>query len=549
MNTQVFAMDEMNKRLQAAPQQSTGEKKKPAHIDIDAMMRQKPTAHEPTPEEIAEINGQPAPIRATSSEPAAAAPVQFRENLPSLQELVKAAQPEKCELDELHAGRLLAKILKPRFRYNSTAKKWSAYKAGLWVIDENCTVQRYVKAVIEEILAYIAKAQSENETAKQTALKFWTRYLQKRNRDIMLDDAQKEITIPRKEFDKNMNLLHFTNGTLELDTMTFREHRAADMLTKSTRTVYDRTATFPRWNEFMKQIMPDAATRTHLQKCFGYALTGNPCEERFFILYGATTRNGKSTMLESIARAFGDFAITVNPESFATMNRNSSAPSDDIARIAGTRLLLTAEPKQGMNLDVAKIKQFTGGDTILARFLHENSFEFVPSCSIFFNTNHKMRVLDNTLFSSDRLDLIEFSRHFGREERDTSLKQQFTTEKAQSAIMNWIIDGLFLYRKEKLIPPEQVQNATDQYAQESDKFTQFVNDCIEAATDDEYFTLAAAYDRFKIWTKENGFGTENKTNFNRIMRTKFEETAFWGTKSSIDEKKTTIRGVKGYRLT
>jgi putative DNA primase/helicase len=231
------------------------------------------------------------------------------------------------------------------------------------------------------------------------------------------------------------------------------------------------------------------------------------------------------------------------------MNKNSSAPSDDIARIAGTRLLVTAEPKQGMILDVAKIKQLTGGDRILARFLHENSFEFVPSCSIFFNANHKMRVLDNTLFSSDRLDLIEFTRHFSREERDTSLKQQFTTETAQSAIMNWILDGLFLYRKERLIPPEQVQNATDQYAQESDKFTQFANDCIEAAADSEYFTLAAAYDRFKVWTKENGFGTESKTNFNRIMRTKFEETTFWGTKTALDEKKTTIRGVKGYKLT
>lgn len=72
MNTQVFAMDEMNQSLQAAPQQSTIEKKKAGSFDLDAMLSMKPTAHEPTPEEIAAINGQAAPIRATSSEPAAA---------------------------------------------------------------------------------------------------------------------------------------------------------------------------------------------------------------------------------------------------------------------------------------------------------------------------------------------------------------------------------------------------------------------------------------------------------------------------------------------
>lgn len=538
MNTQVFAMDEMNKRLQAAPQQSTGEKKKPAHIDIDAMMRQKPTAHEPTPEEIAAINGQAAPIRTAAPAPA--------EKMPTLQELIKAAQPEKCELDELHAGRMLAKILKPRFCYNSTAKRWSLYEAGLWSIDLRCTVQRYVKTVIEEILAYIAKHQSENETAKQAAIKFWSRYLQKRNRDIMLDDAQKEITIPREDFDTDTNLLHFTNGTLELDTMTFREHRAADMLTKSTRTVYDRSATLPRWNKFISEILPDADTRKHLQKCFGYALTGNPCEERFFILYGNSTRNGKSTLLDSIATVFGDFAIAVNPATFASVtHENSSAPNEDVARIAGTRLAVTSEPQQGMILNTAGIKRFTGKNKISARFLQQNSFDFTPSCSIFFDTNYKMRVLDNTVFASDRVDLITFPRHFSREERDTSLKQKFTTEQAKSAIMNWILDGLFLYRKEGLIPPKQVQADTDQYAQESDKIAQFAADCIEAAGEKDWFTLPAAYDHFKTWTKENGFGTENKTNFYSLMRARYgKEEQIWDSATSRN-----IRGIKGYRLT
>lgn len=472
-----------------------------------------------------------------------------RDALPTLKELIEQAKPDECELDELHAGRMLACILRPRFLYNTTAKKWYTYNAGIWSVDEHCTVQRYVKSVIESILAYIAKDSRLDDQRKGLAMKFWTRYLQKRNRDIVLDDAQKEIAMPRTDFDTSMNLLHFTNGTLELDTMTLREHRAADMLTKSTRTIYDRSATFPRWEQFLKEIMPDVETRKHLQKCFGYALTGNPVEERFFILYGATTRNGKSTMLESIAKAFGDFAITVNPDSFSSVNKNASGPKEDIARIAGARLLVTSEPKQGMILDVAGIKQITGGDKITARFLNQNSFEFRPSCSIFFNSNHLMRVMDNTLFTSDRIDLITFSRHFSREERDTSLKQQFTSEKAQSAIMNWVLTGLDLYRKEGLTPPQKVVDDTDQYARDSDKFTLFCNDCIEdTESENDFFTLAAAYERFKQWTKENGFGTESKTNFNQIMRTKFDVGAVWAEPYVGAGKQSIRNAVKGYRI-
>ncbi|WP_348254046.1 hypothetical protein, partial [Salmonella enterica] len=69
-----------------------------------------------------------------------------------------------------------------------------------------------------------------------------------------------------------------------------------------------------------------------LQKALGYALSGDSRFECLFFLYGATTRNGKSTLMESVLRVFGDYGLTVAPETIAAKQRNSSGPSEDLAR-------------------------------------------------------------------------------------------------------------------------------------------------------------------------------------------------------------------------
>ena len=91
-------------------------------------------------------------------------------------------------------------------------------------------------------------------------------------------------------------------------------------------------------------MQDDKEKISYLQKIAGLSLTGNT--ETCFILYGSTTRNGKSTFCETLIHLLGDYAVTMKPESLAVrQNLDSRTASGDIARSAGCRLYR----KEGLN--------------------------------------------------------------------------------------------------------------------------------------------------------------------------------------------------------
>jgi len=49
----------------------------------------------------------------------------------------------------------------------------------------------------------------------------------------------------------------------------------------------------------------DTVKIEYLQKAIGYGITADTSLETCFILYGATTRNGKSTLVETIMHMLG----------------------------------------------------------------------------------------------------------------------------------------------------------------------------------------------------------------------------------------------------
>jgi len=246
-----------------------------------------------------------------------------------------------------------------------------------------------------------------------------------------------------EEFDADRYLLNCENGTLDLRTMQFRDHDPEDRLTKMAHVSYDPAATCTRFERYIDEIMSSDAERARfLQKALGYAVSGDTRHECMFFLYGETTRNGKGTLMESILRVMGDYGRAVRPETIAQkQNVNSQNPSEDIARLAGIRFANISEPSRGLVLNAAQVKSMTGNDTLNARFLNENSFDFQPQFKLYVNTNYLPVISDMTLFSSGRVLIIPFDRHFEEWEQDKTLKAAFSEPEAKSAILNWLLKG------------------------------------------------------------------------------------------------------------
>ena len=304
--------------------------------------------------------------------------------------------------------------------------------------------------------------------------------------------------------------------------MTFQTHNPNDYITKISRAKYETGFSCRRWEQFINEIMcGDAETARFLQKAFGYALTGDTSLECFFILYGSTTRNGKSTLTETISYILKDYAKTAQPETVARRSSSGSAPSPDIARLKGARYVGLPEPTQGLELNAALIKQLTGGDTFTGRMLRENPVEFAPEFKIFFNTNHLPKNNDDTIFSSGRVKLIPFDRHFSPEEQDNGLKRLFRKWSNISGILNWLIEGYRLLKAEGLTVPPKVEQSIERYRIETDIIGDFLNENLVKA-DGKRLQTSEIYSRYSKWSKDNGYRPINNKNFVGELRKRYE---------------------------
>lgn len=190
------------------------------------------------------------------------------------------------------------------------------------------------------------------------------------------------------------------------------------------------------------------------------------------------------TLCESVLKLLGSYGCTARPETISMKNNNnSSGPTEDIARLAGVRFANISEPSRGLVLNAAQVKSMTGGDSINARFLHENSFDFSPRFKLYINTNYLPVINDMSLFTSGRVVIIPFERHFEEDEQDKTLKREFTRARNQSAILNWLIEGYRMLHKDGLTQPESVRAAIDAYRHDSDKIALFFEDALEASPD------------------------------------------------------------------
>lgn len=158
----------------------------------------------------------------------------------------------------------------------------------------------------------------------------------------------------------------------------------------------------------------------------------------------------------------------------------------------------------------------TGRDTITARRLNEGSFEFTPQFKLFFNTNHRPRVDDMTVFESERIKMIPFTVHFGSARRDPYLKDKLQTAESLSGILNWCIDGLKALRESGFKVPQAVAEATAEYRRKEDKLQQFLEDKTEAGDGFEVL-LTQLYSSFSDWCCSSGLAPVGIPKFRELL--------------------------------
>lgn len=458
-----------------------------------------------------------------------------------LEEVLRDLHAEQYETSDKGFGRLFANVFKDKHRYNPSRKDFMLYDGKRWVDDiEGLSARASAKDLSDALVRYAVSVDTEGKYLKAV-----TSLCNIRNRNNMLQDSRDMYFFTNEELDKNDYLLNLQNGTLDLseNEPRFIEHSPNLLLSKICNVEYDHTATCKEWEKFLLEIMQgDKEKIQYLQKIAGLSLTGNTEQETCFILYGSTTRNGKSTFCETLIHLFGDYALTMKPETLAVkQNLDSRQASGDVARLAGCRFCNASEPPKRMLFDTALLKSLLGRDSITARHLHQREFSFIPKFKLVINTNYLPTITDDTVFSSGRINVISFDRHFEPHEQDKYLKDKLRSSTELSGILNWCIEGLRLYRQQGLEPPKTVQNATETYRTDSDKIGNFINECL--AKTGKNSKAKDIYEIYIKWCDDNGYGCENKGNFFAELKTK----GLFMNSGTVDGK--TVRNiVRGYTI-
>jgi putative DNA primase/helicase len=248
------------------------------------------------------------------------------------------------------------------------------------------------------------------------------------------------------------------------------------MITKIANVAYDPQADCPLWKQFIRQIMNfNTELIDFLQTAAGWAMTGDTSEQVMFILFGSGA-NGKSTFLNTLQYILRDYAATAQSEIF--MKQFGDKTTNDLARLRGTRFVVTAEAEQGSRLSESLIKQITGNDKITARFLYGETFTFAPTFKIFMATNHKPVIKGTDYGIWRRIRLIPFTTTIEADKQDKYLERKLRGE--ASGIFNWLIEGALRWRDEGLKTPAAVLNATDEYKGEMDVMGNFIRErCVQ----------------------------------------------------------------------
>jgi putative DNA primase/helicase len=307
------------------------------------------------------------------------------------------------------------------------------------------------------------------------------------------------IWIPKNNLDKDIDILNCQNGILNLNTGELSPHYPKKYCTKITNVAYDPAATCPSFINSLEWIFPNQDTRREFQKAYGYSIGGSMEYQVWFILLGKG-ENGKSTAMDPLRDLMGDYYASLNAKSLEPRNDNT-APSSDMAKLVGTRVVIASEPSQKQKLDDGLLKTYAVGEDVNARFLRQNEFTFNPQFKLWVPTN-TLPLISNTEHGFWRRIIIFPCRNKPKN-KIFDFYKKFIKPNEIPGILNWALKGRKMLMEEGFKPTIEMLEALQEYKIKVNPVEEFITQCCvknnEKKTQTSYLLQA-----FNVWALDEG---------------------------------------------
>lgn len=333
--------------------------------------------------------------------------------LKSLQKSCTTAPPENIVADEIRSQHQLVYIPSVGFY---------EYDGGVWNRISDETVQSYADRQLGEFSTY-------------QRVKSVTGLLKTR------------VQRPDIQFDRSP-VWNFINGTLELETGTFREHNPNDYCSMQVGYPYNPNATYSAWSRFIDDVTAgDPRASELLQLIPGYVFEPTNKHEKIFVLTGAGG-NGKSKYLAILRQLFGESHVSHLKPRDLLKDFKLIHLKDSFVNIAGEIKSNLVEVEEAM-------KSVASGDPQIACYKSKDFVNFIPRTKLIYACNGQLASGDTSDGLTRRLIIVDFKVSFVdnpdpnnpyERQKDVDILEELTKELHSGGIFNWAYEGYKLLR-------------------------------------------------------------------------------------------------------
>ena len=279
--------------------------------------------------------------------------------------------------------------------------------------------------------------------------------------------------------DDPRRIVNFKNGTLFISKNGVRAfkrmHDPQDATLNILEFNYDKSAKCPKWNKFLRQVLPDEDDQKTLMEFIGYCFMPSHEFESFLFLYGKSGANGKSVILSVIRDFFG----TENVSSLQLQQFEGHQTHALVGKFLNIGSEIDKNGTDKGQLSVLKTL-VSAKDEVSINPKGETPFSLPPSekPKLAFAGNEKPKQnLDNGFFR--RMLVLTFDAEIQDDKKIRNLSDRFADE--MSGIFTLAMEGLDrLISQGKFTKSKRMLAEIEEYKDEVNPMRAFVKDAIVA---------------------------------------------------------------------
>lgn len=229
-------------------------------------------------------------------------------------------------------------------------------------------------------------------------------------------------------------LVSLENGLFHTEQNLLIPHSLGFFTLNSLPFAYNPAAQCPTWMKFLSDLWPDDQESIDcLQEMFGYILSGDSSQQKFFNVIGPR-RSGKGTINKVLVSLLGQHN-TVAPQLEELCDTFGLQPW--IGKLLASFTDARA-PERNRSAVVSQLLRIVGGDTVTVNRKNKESWSGYLPTRIVIYSNEALQLTENSNALTGRMIVFKMSNSFYGKE-DTHLADKLTKE--LPGIFNWSIEG------------------------------------------------------------------------------------------------------------